>query len=154
MNLVMPNTPSCLALLCPKGAFYRLMCPNRLPVLVTSTDPLLWRERATLHLNLTRLMENAAPWKAVFSGYMNPLGVNQPYANWHGWGWMANVDCNSGPRTKSPLRAPTPPTELNRRSGCCWPPPPPTPPPVVSHWHWCLCFFHWYDVGNTRFGEN
>lgn len=109
----LPNFVSCearhhalhplqLCLLWPKCVLCRLMCPHRLPLPVTSTDPLLLRERATLHLNLTRLMENAGPWKAVFSGYMNPLGVNQPYANWHGWGWMANVDCNIGPWTKSP----------------------------------------------------
>ncbi|KAL3056228.1 hypothetical protein OYC64_018839 [Pagothenia borchgrevinki] len=42
-----------------EGVFY--MCPNRTPLPVTSTDPLLWRERATLNLNLTRLMENAGP---------------------------------------------------------------------------------------------
>lgn len=119
-NTIVPNIPSSLALVCPEGVFCRLMCPNRPPLPVTSTDPLLWRERATLNLNLTRLMENAGPWKAAFSGYMNPLGVDQPYANWHGWGWMANEDCNSGPRTKSPPRAPTPPPELNRRSGCQW----------------------------------
>lgn len=88
-------------------------------------------------------MENAGPWKAVFSGYMNPLGVNQPYANWHGRGWIANVDCNSGPWTKKvppppptppPLPAPTPPPELNRRSGCHWHKAKP-PPHTHTHTH-------------------
>lgn len=153
-----PNVPSALTLLWPEGIFCRLTCTNRPPLPITSTDPLLWRERATLHLNLTRLMENAGPWKAAFSGYMSPLGVDQPYANWHGWGWMANVDCNSGPWTKSPPWPPTPPPELNRRSGCLWHKarsPPYTliptrsigPPPV-----WCLCFCH--DVKNAGIEPN
>ena len=116
----MPNILSSLTLLCPEGIFCRLMRPNRPLVLLTSTDPLLRRERETLHLNLSRLMENAGPWKGAFSGYMNTLEVDQPYANWHGCGWIADVDCNSGPCTKSPLQAPTPPPELNRRSSCCW----------------------------------
>lgn len=97
-------TSARFTLLWPGGISCRLMCPNHLPLSVTSTDPPVWRERATLHLNLTRLIENAGPWKAAFSGYMSTLGVDQPYANWHGWGWMANVDCNSGPWTNLPPR--------------------------------------------------
>ncbi|GLD67031.1 serine/threonine-protein kinase pim-2-like protein [Lates japonicus] len=60
-NTIVPDIPSSPTLLCPKGVFCRLTCPDRPPLPVTSTDPLLWRERATLHLNLTRLKENAGP---------------------------------------------------------------------------------------------